>query len=232
MYDVHDSISAGDSDAASNCTRISIEADKPAHDSDEGELIVVPNQDEALNDPMRVKNALPPASPESEPIHSLTTGGTPGQQALDVYLAHLQRAQEEQERLEEELETKRLNEELGLSNQAQVSSRDLPQVEDRQNSPPLTSDGEQLAHARTDGELTTPSLNLTNPDPPPVPLRDSQLRDSQLELTVDNGDEARKIIRKSSTHQSSTDDSATAEAVLPQTQKGRVEIHFWAFERE
>lgn len=226
-YDFHDSIGAGDSDAASDCTRISIEVNEPAHYPDEEGSIVVPNQDDAPNDPMKVNNALPPASPESELTHSSTTGGTPGQQALDAYLAHLQRAQEEQERLEEELETERLNEELGLSNQAQVSSRELPQVEDRQNSPPLASDGEQAVHARTDGELTTPSLNLTNTDLPPVPLPDNQ-----PELTVENGDEAQEIIRESSTHRSSTDDSSPAEAVLPQPQQGPVEIHFWTFDRE
>lgn len=48
------------------------------------------------------------------------------QQALDVYPAYLRWPQEEQERLEEELERERLNKELGLSNQAQIPLGDLP----------------------------------------------------------------------------------------------------------
>jgi hypothetical protein len=222
---------AGDVDAISACTRISIETNEPAQYVDAEGLTVVPDQEDDLNNPTDANNALQPASPESEPTHSSATRGAPGPQELDAYLAHLERAQAEQERLEEKMDSERLNEELHLSNQAQLPSGELPRVEDRQNSPPLASDDEPAVPARTDGELTTPSINVTRPDLPPVPLRDGQ-----PEFTVENGDDgtsvSRDVIRKSPTHPSSTDDTGPARAALPQPQQGPVEIHFWTFERE
>ncbi|KAI1829420.1 hypothetical protein DTO006G1_9636 [Penicillium roqueforti] len=230
-YDSHDCTGPGDADAVSNCTRISFEADKSEQDPDEGALIVVPDQQDALDDEASANNALQPASPESEADSSPNISGPPGQQALDAYLAHLQRTHEEQERLEEELERERLNEELGLSSQAQPPSGDTPRLEDRQNSPWPASDQEPAVRVQTDMEHTTSATNVANHDLPPVPLREGQ-----PESSVENPDQitpiSRDVIRHPSSHTSSADDSGHAVAVSPQPHQGPVEIHFWAFERE
>ncbi|KAI2791699.1 hypothetical protein POX_c04568 [Penicillium oxalicum] len=216
MYDAHGSTGAGDADAASDCTRISIEANGPAHDPDEGGLIVVPNQDDALNDPAKINNALPPASPESEPTQSSTTVAPPGSKRW--------------------MHTSPTYKELRKSRSDwnrnwRLPSGHPPRVVDQQNSPQLASDDEPAVPVQTDRELTIPAINVTSPDLPSVPLHDGQ-----PESIVENSDEgtlvSRDVIRKHSSHPSSTDDSGSTGAVLPQPQPGPVEIHFWAFERE
>lgn len=56
---------------------------------------------------------------------------------MDEYLGRLMRAQEEQQRLEEELERERLEEELSLSDQEQLVRDPSPRSQERQNSPRL-----------------------------------------------------------------------------------------------
>ncbi|KAJ5491668.1 hypothetical protein N7539_003235, partial [Penicillium diatomitis] len=205
IYNTHGSTSIGDTDTTSDYIRISIKTNKPTQDPGEGGSIIV-------------NNALLPASPESDPTHSSYTSSTPGQQAFDTYLTHLQRAQEEQERLDKELERDRLNKELGLSNQAQLHSRDPPRVEDRQNSP-LASNNKPAVPVQAERELTTPTINITSPDLPPVPLHNGQ-----PESTVENNNKrtpvSRDIIRKPSSHTSSADDSRPTVAAPPQPYQG------------
>ena len=71
-YDSYDVTGPGDADAVSDCTRISFEADKSEQDPDEGALIVVPDQQDALDDEASVNNALQPASPESEAVRQIS----------------------------------------------------------------------------------------------------------------------------------------------------------------
>ncbi|KAI2704635.1 hypothetical protein CBS147354_9629 [Penicillium roqueforti] len=230
-YDSHDGTGPGDADAVSDCTRISFEADKSEQDPDQGALIVVPDQQDALDDEASVNNALQPAPPESEADSSPNISGPPRQQALNAYLAHLQRTQEEQERLEEELERERLNEELGLSSKAQLPSGDTPRLEDRQNSPWPASDHEPAVRVQTDMEHTTSATNVANHDLPPVPLREGQ-----PESSVENPDQikptSRDDIKQPSSHTSSADDSGPVVAMSSQPYQGPVEINFWTFERE
>lgn len=100
---------------------------------------------------------------------------------LDTYLTHLRRAQEEQERLEEELERERLNKEFSLSNQVHLPSGDLPQLKDRQNSPPPAGSNEPAPPGHADIKHPASALNVTNQDLSPV-----SLRDRQPESTVEN----------------------------------------------
>jgi hypothetical protein len=134
--------------------------------------------------------------------------------------------------LDEELERERLNEELGLSNQAQLPSADPPRVEDRQNSnSPLATDDEPAVPVQTERELTTPAINVTSPDLPPVSLHDGQL-ESTVEVSDEGTPVSRNAIRKPSSHASSANDSRSAVAVSFQPHQGHVEIHFWVFERD
>jgi hypothetical protein len=127
---------------------------------------------------------------------------------LDAYLAHLRRAQEEQERLEEELERERLNDELSQHNQGQLPPGDSPRLEDRQNSTPLAAGNEPAPPGHADIENPVSALNITNQDLSPV-----SLRGGQPESTVENPDQP-------------------PAAVSPQAQQGHVEIQFLALERE
>jgi hypothetical protein len=205
-YDSNSPPDPRDGDAISDCTRISLEANETEQGLDEEALAVVPDRQDALDDQARINHAPRSASPEPEADH-LSNGNSPsGQQALDTYLAHLRRAQEEQERLEEELEGERLNEELGLSNQAQVPPVDSPQLEERRNSPPLAASNESALQGHPDLEHPAFAPNV-NHDQLPV-----SLHDGQPESTVQNPDQI----------------GAT---VSPQAQQGLVEIQFWAFER-
>ncbi|KAJ5900386.1 uncharacterized protein N7473_004456 [Penicillium subrubescens] len=230
-YGSHYSTGPRDADTTSNCTRISFEANTPEQDPGGGSLTVAPDPQDAHDDQVRVNNALPPASPESEADHSSNISGHPGQPGLDAYLAHLRRAQEEQERLEQELERERLNEELGLSNQGQLPPGDSPQFEDRQNSLAPASDNEPAAPVHADIEHPSSAPNVTSHDLSPV-----SRREGQPELTVKNPDQirpiSRDVVRTLSTHASSTDESRAGEADSSQPQQGPVEIQFLALERE
>lgn len=227
-YDSRDCTGRGDADAVSDCTRISFEGNGPEQDPDERALTAVPDQQDAHNGETSGSNALQQASPESEADHSSNISGPLGQQALDAYLDHLQTAQEEQERLEEELENERLNEELGLSSPARRSSGNSSRLEDRQNSPRPASDHDPAAPVQTDMEHTTPTINVTGHNLPPS--------EEQPESAVGSPGQIRPIswnvTRELSSHTSSADDSGPAAAVSPQPHQGPVEIHFWAFERE
>ncbi|KAJ5900128.1 hypothetical protein N7495_004872 [Penicillium taxi] len=85
-YDSNSSTGPGDTDAISDYMRISIKADRPEQDLDEGPLIVV--QQDALNDQKMANNSLQLTSPESEADHSSNSDGSPRQPALDAYLAN------------------------------------------------------------------------------------------------------------------------------------------------
>nr|XP_001393307.2 hypothetical protein ANI_1_2604074 [Aspergillus niger CBS 513.88] len=88
-----------------------------------------PPQDDGLEDQARIDHPSQPQSTEIEDGNSSSIGGPAGQQPVLVeYLDQLMRAQEEQGRLEEELERERLEEELGLSHQEQPVLEPNPDV--------------------------------------------------------------------------------------------------------
>jgi hypothetical protein len=204
--DSHGPTELGGADAISDCTRISFEVNETEQDPEEGGLTVAPGRQDSLGDRTKVNNAPPLASAEPEADHLSHISDPPRQHGLDAFLDHLQKAQEEQERLEEEMGRERLNEELGLSNQARLPPGDSPGFEDRQNS--LVTGNEPVLSGHTEIKHSASALNFTGQD-----LSRVSLREGQPEFTVENPDQR-------------------GAAVSPQPQQGPVEIQFWAFERE
>lgn len=121
--------------------RISLEATPLEQDSDNRSTVEDPPQDDGLEDQARIDHPSQPQSTEIEDGNSSSIGGPAGQQPVLVeYLDQLMRAQEEQGRLEEELERERLEEELGLSHQEQPVLEPSARPPERQNSPSTPPD--------------------------------------------------------------------------------------------
>lgn len=120
------------SDGRSDCTRVSLEA-VPLAGNQDVELAAEAqafSKDAAIDNRAGTEGEDGREAPESDPDND--------QPNLDEYLAHLRRAQEEQEQLEKRLEDERLHEELG---ELEQSPREKPpQQGDHQYSPSLYSE--------------------------------------------------------------------------------------------
>ena len=105
LHSTHGPATLEEADTYSHCTRISLEAALLEQDSGDRPTIEGPHQDDGLEDQTWIDHPSQPQSTEFESGNSLSVRGPSGQQqALDEYLDHLRRAQEEQQRLEEKLE--------------------------------------------------------------------------------------------------------------------------------
>ncbi|CAK40083.1 hypothetical protein M747DRAFT_290932 [Aspergillus niger ATCC 13496] len=104
-HPTHGPAALEEADAHSHCMRISLEATPLEQDSDNRSTVEDPPQDDGLEDQARIDHPSQPQSTEIEDGNSSSIGGPAGQQPVLVeYLDQLMRAQEEQGRLEEELE--------------------------------------------------------------------------------------------------------------------------------
>lgn len=153
-YSSHGSAPLEIGDAMSDCTRVSFGAIQLEKDPDERTMIEGPDRDDALDHETRINRAAQRGSSEFEADNSSNISGSQRQQDLEEFLAGLRKAQEEQERLEVELEGQRLNEELGLSNQARLRAGESPQFEDRQGH---TKAGKQKPTWRPPAKKRSPS---------------------------------------------------------------------------
>ncbi|KAL2812033.1 hypothetical protein BDW59DRAFT_155380 [Aspergillus cavernicola] len=147
LHSTHGPIVSQGEDTNSQCTRISREAVPLERDSVDTPTIEAPNQDGGPQEQTQIDQP-----PSSEPREGEPLRGNPGgqQQDLDAYINQLMRAQEEQERLEEELERERLEDELGIQEQPGLSTRD---DEGNLFSPTPTGDA---GHTRVAGLLLPP----------------------------------------------------------------------------
>lgn len=127
-------------DGRSDCTRVSLDAVPLVQDQDVEEVVVAeePSKDAVRDGRAGTENEDGRVSSEPDPENN--------QPSLNEYLAHLRRAQEEQEQLEERLENERLHEELGDLNPSPCEKS--PRQKDHQYSPSLYSRdlSEEAAH--------------------------------------------------------------------------------------
>lgn len=195
---------AEEADARSHCTRISLETGPLEPGLDDRLTVARPNQDNGLDDQAQIDHTSQPVSTEIKKENSSNVSGPSGhQQVLDEYLDQLMRAQEEQQRLEEELERERLEEELGLSNQEQPVPEFSPRPQEGQDLPPTAPDDQpgDRALVQTITPTQDPSLAFLHERHPVASTRNSSIQSPP----------------------------ATTEAPPPQE---LIEISFWSFERE
>ncbi|KAG2016667.1 hypothetical protein GB937_006146 [Aspergillus fischeri] len=156
LQPTHGSANHEEADTNSQCTRISVGSEPPERMSEERSIIDGPHQGAAQD---RTRDSPQPESSKSD----LGTGRQ--QEVSDAYLEQLMRAQEEQERLEEELERERLAEELGLSNQEQPVPEASPGSQVRQDSPSSPSHREGQMPPQVDSLVaSTPRGTASDPD--------------------------------------------------------------------
>lgn len=214
LQPMHGPANHEEADTNSQCTRISVGSEPPERVSEERSIIDGPHQG-AAQDRTRVDSPQPESSKSD-----LGTGRQ--QEVSDEYLEQLMRAQEEQERLEEELERERLAEELGLSNQEQPVPEASPGSQVRQDSPSSPSHSEPI-------QTTTSTSSRPTQDPLAVSHREGQMP-PQVDSLVASTPRGTASDPDSQSPRA-VEDGATqpAGALLPPE---RVEISFWVFERE
>lgn len=234
LHSTHGPATLEEADTYSHCTRISFEAAPLEQDSGDRQTIEGPHQDDGLEHQARIDHPSQPQSTEFEGGNSLSVRGPGGQQqALDEYLGHLMRAQEEQQRLEEKLENERLEEELGLFNQEQPVLEPLPRLQEGQKSPLRLPDNQaaEITHTK-DPDIAQVVVPENTQDPSPA-----SRCEEQPESPVENPElVVAPTIRNDASNQLSQ--SPPAHNAGPPTKVGAplplalVEISFWAFERE
>ncbi|PYH60299.1 uncharacterized protein BO96DRAFT_497933 [Aspergillus niger CBS 101883] len=220
-------------DTHSHCTRISLEATPLEQDSEDRPTVEGPPQDDGLEDQARIDHPSQPQSTEIEDGNSSSVGGPSGQQpVLDEYLDQLMRAQEEQERLEEELERERLKEELGLSHQEQPVLEPSPRPPERQNSPPTPPDDQpaDVTHNRNP-DVAQAVVPKPSQDPSPA-----SHHEEQPEPPVENLEHVAPTTQDDASHPLGqgppADDAGPPAPVEAPKPPAFVEICFWRFERE
>ncbi|RHZ60740.1 DUF3723 domain-containing protein [Aspergillus thermomutatus] len=208
-----------EADTNSQCTRISVGSVSHERDLEERLMIDGPHDSDAP-DRTRV-DGLQHQSSEPEQDSS-DVGSGRQQQVSDAYLDQLMRAQEEQERLEEELERERLNEELGLSNEEQPVQEVSPGFQERQDSLSRPPDNEPVQAPRSTDSRPTQ-------DPTPISPREGQMEPQVESLAAPSPTVAAS--NPDSQSPRAEDDTPTRQmrALLPREQ---VAISFWTFERE
>ncbi|KAA8652086.1 DUF3723 domain-containing protein [Aspergillus tanneri] len=223
-------------DTNSHCTRISLEAAPLEQNLDDRPTIEGPHRDGGPQDQARIDYPSQPQSADPEGISSgIPSVISPGrqQQGLDAYIDHLMRAQEEQEKLEEELEHERLEEELGLFNQEQPVLELPPRPHEGENSPPR-SPNNHLVEAMHSSDPNL--IQVVNPeptqDPSPVshggqPVSQSHVENPEL-IASTTRDDANNL----RSHSPPKEDAVPKHTVGTLLSPGIVEISFWAFQQE
>lgn len=234
LHSTHGPATLEEADTYSHCTRISLEAAPLEQDSGDRQTIEGPHQDDGLEDQARVDHPSQLESTEFEGGNSSSGVGGPGgqRQVLDKYLDQLMRAQEEQQRLEEELEREQLDEELGFSNKGQPILEPSPRPREGQNSPPRPPDDQpaEVTHIRDPGFA---QAVVQEPTQGPSP---ASRREEQSEAPVENLELVAPTIRNNASNPLSqsppADNAGPPTTVVAPLPPALVEISFWAFERE
>ncbi|GAA87890.1 hypothetical protein AKAW_06004 [Aspergillus luchuensis IFO 4308] len=165
----------GEADTHSHCTRVSPEAAPLVQDSGNTPAVEDPPLDDGPEDQARTDHPSQPQSPEIGDGNSSDVGGPGGQQpGSNDYIDQLMRAQEERERLEEELDRERLEEELGLSRQEQPVLEPSPRPQERQNSPLTPPDDQPADMTHNSNPVARDFVSLPTQDPSPASLREGQ----------------------------------------------------------
>ncbi|KAF7164507.1 hypothetical protein CNMCM6106_001025 [Aspergillus hiratsukae] len=209
-----------EADTNSQCTRISLGSEPPERASEERSIIDGPHQGAAQGQ-TRVDDPQPQSS-ESEQDSTSDVGPGRQQQVSDAYLDQLMRAQEEQERLEEELERERLEEELGLSDQEQPVPEVSPGFQERQDSLSSPPDNEPVQAPRSTDSRPTQ-------DPTPISPREGQM-EPQVESLAASSPRVAASNPDSQSPRAEDDRLTRPMRALPPPEQ--VAISFWTFERE
>jgi hypothetical protein len=214
LQPTHGHANEEEADTNSQCTRISVGPEPPERASEERSIIDGPHQG-AAQDQIRVDSPQPESSKSDLGI---------GRQQVvsDAYLDQLMKAQEEQERLEEELERERLAEELGLSNQEQPVPEASPGSQVRQESPSTPPHNEPV-------HTTTSASSRRTHDPLPVSPREGEML-PQVDSLVASTPRGAASDADSQSPRADDDRSTRPALVLPPP--AQVAISFWTFERE
>lgn len=218
LYSTYGPIVSQREDTNSQCTRISLEAVPLERDSVVTPAIEAPNKDGGLREQLQVAQPSSSEPRAGEPLH-----GDPGgqQQVLDAYIDQVMRAQEEQERLEEELERERLEGELGIQEHPAG-------FQEKQNSQPSTFDNQLAKVPHTDlGSALTIYPEPTQHSPPVRHGEEQTERDVRDIRGLSTRDDEGNL--SSPTPSGGAGQTRVAGLLLP---PGQVEISFWAFERE
>lgn len=214
LQSAHGPTNHEEADRNTQCTRISVGSEPPERASEKRSIVDDTPHQGAAQDRIQVDRAQP-ESPKSDL-------GTGRQQAVsDAYLDQLMRAQEEQERLEEELERERLAEELGLSNQEQPVPEGSPGSQVRQGPPSSLPPNEPVQ--------TTSMSSRPTQDPLPISHREGQMPPRVDSLVASPPRRAASDPDSQSPQAGEDGVTQPAGVLLPPE---RVEISFWAFERE
>ncbi|KAL3439931.1 hypothetical protein BJX65DRAFT_291353 [Aspergillus insuetus] len=216
----HDPIVSEEEDSNSQCTRVSLEAVLHEHDPAETSAMSLLPQESGPQDQTRIDR-----SPSSEPGDGETLRTDPGgrEQGVDAFIDHLMRAQEEQERLEEQLEQERLESELSLSNHEPRTPEQSTEFLGRQSSLPKTPNNDLAEAVLHPGPGSAPTARLG-------PTQDSlpaSRHEGQPAALV--GDQEHVVAPPGQGSSADAAGSTTVEA--PQPPPGFVEISFWTFER-
>ncbi|KAL5335663.1 hypothetical protein BJX70DRAFT_374791 [Aspergillus crustosus] len=211
LHPTHGPIASQGEDTNSQCTRISPEAVPLERDSVDTPRIEATNQDAGPQEQTQIDQPPSLEPREGEPLR-----GNPGgqQRVSDAYINKLIRAQEEQEKLEEELERERLEGELGIQEQSALEQS--ARFQERQNSLPRSFDNQlaKVPHTDPDSALTVRHHEGHT---------ELDVRDVGGLSTRDDGG---NIFSPTLTGDGHT---RVASLLLP---PGQVEISFWTFERE
>lgn len=213
-----------EADTYSQCMRLSLEATLLEWVSGDRPTIEGTHHDNDLEDQAQVYHPQP-QSTDIEDSNSSNTGRPSGQQpVLDEYLDQLMRAWDKQEKLAEDLEHERLEEEFSLSHQEQPVLEPSPRPPEGQNSPPMAPD-DQPAVTRTRNTNQAQAI-LAEPTQEPLP---ASRREGQPETSVENE------LVASTTQDGASNPLRPADAEPPTpvespSQPALVEISFWSFE--
>jgi hypothetical protein len=222
----------GEADTYSHCTRISLEATPLERASGEGPTVEGPRHNDDLEDQALFDHPQPQAT-EIEDGNSSSASRPRGQQpVLDKYLDQLMRAQEEQQKLEEDLERERLEEEFGRSHQERPALEPSPRSPEGQNSPLRVPDDQPAEVTHTKNTELAQAV-IAEPTQEPLP---ASRREGQPETSVENPELVASTTRDDVGNSLSQTPPADAEPPTsveapPQPAPALVEVSFWSFER-
>ncbi|RAK94832.1 uncharacterized protein BO80DRAFT_420270 [Aspergillus ibericus CBS 121593] len=229
LHSIHDPDTPEETDTHSRCTRLSAGTIRPEQDLKDIPTPEAQYQNNDFENQVGIDRPLLTQSTELEDDEYSEVHIAGRQQVLDEYLDQLMRAQEEQERLEEEIERERLEEELGLSNQERPISEMPFRAHERQVSSPRIPANEppKETHNEGPGSIREPIAEPTRKSSPVSDHADLP------ELIVENPEIAAPAIRDNTNNPRTRsppeyDQPAGQTPVLPDL----VEISFWTFERE
>ncbi|KAJ5982692.1 hypothetical protein N7451_012792 [Penicillium sp. IBT 35674x] len=200
----HESLDREGEDAMSDCTRVSFEAISLEPSPAERVTTEASDREEAFGDRTPIDHTARPIPGVSEAGEVLNIGEYDRNRGLDMFIADLRRAQEEEERLEEESASEWIDDELGLSSETHM----LPDQPER----------------------SIQSENRQSPSPLP-PLRDEEPTGESTE-SVHTDVEHPAAVAYTQELQSAPIPAERSEQTERRTSREAVEIQFWYFERE